>query len=132
MKDVALPFRWMILALVGMAWLVATNHCAIAAMTSRHLAVHSCCKKEVPASGSKSCAEKCCGELASPVPEALLAGLPAFSFFFTLPAEVFTAPGVVIGLPSSGLDPPGGAISFYLRFLAGSSFQPMAPPLFWI
>ncbi|MEI8294735.1 MAG: hypothetical protein WCG66_12275 [bacterium] len=122
----------MILALVGIAWLVATNHCAIATMAGRHSAGHSCCKKEVPASGSKSCAEKCCGELASPVPEALLAGFPVFSFFVTLPPSVFSAPRVVMGLHSTGLAPPGGAISFYVRFLAGSTCQSTAPPLFWI
>jgi hypothetical protein len=116
----------MILVLVGVAWMIATNRCAIAAIAGSHSPRHSCCK-EAPARSEKTCAEKCCGETCVARSRGFLAASPVWSFLITLPPQVVSVPSVAMLLQPSGLAPPDGVVPFYVRFLVGSTSQPTAP-----
>lgn len=121
--------RLPVVAVLAMAWMVASNHCAIASLTGGHPQEHSCCKKEKPSS-NQPCAEKCCNGLAAPVPVADTVHSPVCPLIATLPDPVEALAHGYVRSFDSGLAPPGRVVSYFVEFIAGSSHQPMAPPAF--
>jgi hypothetical protein len=120
--------RLPVLTVLGLAWMVASNHCAIAALAGGH-PEPSCCKKE-KTTDSSACAEKCCGGLAAPVPVADVVHSPGFPLLATLPDLPDAIMRVVALEFHSGLAPPGRGGSFFVEFVVSGSHQPMAPPAF--
>jgi hypothetical protein len=123
------PFKGCVVAILSLAWLVASNHCAIASLTGGHAkAEHSCCAKDKPGKSSTPCVQSCCKKMAAPVKVAdtfvgsqlvmiaiLSVGLPR------VPEPAFSEGG-------SDPSPPGG--SFFVSFVLGCGQHALAPPVF--
>ena len=121
--------RVFVVAILSLAWLVASNHCAIASLTGGHAeAEHSCCAKDKPVKSSSSCAESCCDKMAAPVKAADMQLAPGLPVIAILSDRVPQMPVPADTVSSSGLSPPGG--SFFTNFVLGCSQQALAPPVF--
>ena len=119
-----------VVAALVLAWMLASNHCAIASLTGGHPR-HSCCEKsrsnKSPESGA--CAEKCCGALSVPVTvaEAFFApDLHLVSFLADTPSPAIR---MVHCECLTGLSPPGTGLSFFVEYSMGGNRQ-LAPPVF--
>jgi hypothetical protein len=128
--------RWTaaLVAFVTMAaWLVASNHCAIASLERPAKVAHACCHEEVPGqapSGPQS--TQCCEAFNVPVPEHV--SVPA-GHFFELPVALGPALASLILQPSRDAvvvvrahDPP--AVPGFAETVLNRSLLAHAPPVF--
>ncbi len=124
--------RLPVVAALLLAWVFASNHCAIASLAGGHPPGHSCCEKKTqpksPESGS--CAEKCCGALSVPVSAAAVLVAPDLQMVSFL-TDVVVPVRCDLHFPClAGLSPPGAGLSFFVGYLSGTCHQPVAPPVF--
>jgi len=119
---------------LGLAWLVASNHCAWAAIidsTAKHHSQRICCSHN---SGTEKAPTKestaCCTALIAPVPSAqhvsdglLLAGLADFGPMISFSRPDFCVAPVVLKHSS---DPPG--LSLWTSLVLKRSVPAHAPP----
>jgi pimeloyl-ACP methyl ester carboxylesterase len=128
--------RWTaaLVAFVTMAaWMVASNHCAIASLESPAKAAHACCQEKTPGqSPAAPQSTPCCEAFNVPVPEHV--SVPA-GHFFELPVALEQTLASLISLPSRDVvapvrahDPPR-APSFAETVL-NRSLLAHAPPVF--
>jgi hypothetical protein len=125
-----------IVTTVAVAWLFASNHCALAAVESpaKLAAEHACCHSNKGASQLPGHPTQCCKALAAPVPNAIAA--PTVHLQELQPAW-FQAARVQASADAPILDvdfasdtgPPRGALSFALLVL-NRSLLAHAPPYF--
>ena len=128
MQATCQPYKVFVVAILSLAWLVASNHCAIASLTGGHAkADHSCCNKDKPAKSS-SCAAACCSKMAAPVKAADSLFPPVSALVATLSDALPLMPVRICPESASGLSPPGGG--FFVSFVLGCSQQALAPPVF--
>lgn len=122
-------FKGCVVAILSLAWLVASNHCAIASLTGGHAkAEHSCCSKNKPGKSSPSCAESCCEKMAAPVKAAETFFAPELVLVATLSVLLPQVPVPICPENSCGPSPPGG--SFFVSFVLGCGQHALAPPVF--
>jgi hypothetical protein len=70
-------FATMVTCVAAVAWLVASNHCAVATLATFAKADHSCCHKAPPASPQPS--TECCEAFNVPIPDSAAAPVVHFS-----------------------------------------------------
>jgi hypothetical protein len=122
-----------IITTVALAWLFASNHCALAAVESP-AREHVCCHSDRGASHPPHHAMQCCKGLTAPVPNAVVA--PAVQLQELQPAWLQAArveasaeaPILAIDF-ASDIGPPRGALSIALLIL-NRSLLAHAPPRF--
>ena len=129
-------FAVAIITPVILAWIFASNHCALAVVESLAKAAseHACCHSDKEAPHPLGSSTQCCEALAAPVPNAIAA--PAVHWQELQPAWLQTerAEGSA-GVPISALDfapntgPPLRALTFALLIL-NRSLLAHAPPHF--
>jgi hypothetical protein len=129
-------FAATIIAIIAVAWLFASNHCALAAVESlaKPASGHACCHSAKEASQRPGQAKQCCEALAAPVPTAIAA--PAVHLHELQPVWLKAArveasaesPILAVDF-ASDTGPPGGALSFALLIL-NRSLLAHAPPHF--
>lgn len=120
-----------VVAILSLAWLFASNHCAIASMMGGHAkGEHSCCAKEKSSKDPVPCAEKCCKGMSVPVPVAELFFAPDLTAVCFLSDVTPVLPQVIVSECLSGLSPPGRCGEFFVEYVLGRSQQPLAPPVF--
>ncbi|MFZ4774294.1 MAG: hypothetical protein ACOYM3_02955 [Terrimicrobiaceae bacterium] len=125
------PLKICVVAILSLAWLAASNHCAIAALSGGHVsAEHSCCAKSKSPKPAAPCAEKCCGGMAAPVAVADIFLAPGLSVVAFLSDVLTITPGDSFLEGLSGPSPPGRCAGFFVEFVLGRSQQPLAPPVF--
>jgi hypothetical protein len=129
MHPASQPFKVCVVAILSLAWLVASNHCAIASLTGGHAKqVASCCSKDKPVKSSSPCAESCCTKMSAPVKAAdTLMGLE-LALIATLSDILPFLPVPMEPVRSSGLSPPGG--NSFVSLVLGCSQHSLAPPVF--
>ena len=129
-------FAVAIITTVAVAWLFASNHCALAAVESpaKAAAEHACCHSDKGAAQTPGHSTQCCKALAAPVPNAIAA--PAVHLQELQPAWLQAARVEASAeVPISAVDlasatgPPRGALSFALLIL-NRSLLAHAPPHF--
>ena len=129
MQATGQPYKAYVVAILSLAWLVASNHCAIASLTGGHeKEEHSCCAKEKPVKSSSSCAETCCDKMAAPVKAADTFFAPGLAMVAILSEVLPQMPAPADTVGSSGLSPPGSG--FFISFVLGCSQHSLAPPVF--
>ena len=129
MQATGQPYKAYVVAILSLAWLVASNHCAIASLTGGHAKdEHSCCAKEKPVKSSSSCAETCCDKMAAPVKAADTLYAPGLAMVAILSEVLAQMPAPADTVGSSGLSPPGSG--FFISFVLGCSQHSLAPPVF--
>ena len=129
MQATGQPFRVFVVAILSLAWLLASNHCAIASLTGGHAKdEHSCCAKENPVKSSSSCAESCCDKMAAPLKAADAHFAPGLAMIAILTEVLPQIPVPADAVGSSGLSPPGGG--FFISSVLGCSQHSLAPPVF--
>jgi hypothetical protein len=129
-------FAVTIITTVALAWISASNHCALAVVRTlaKPAFEHACCHSDKGASQPSGHAMQCCKALAAPVPNAIAA--PAVQLQELHPAWLqaarveasATAPILAIDF-ASDIGPPRGALSFALLIL-NRSLLAHAPPGF--
>jgi hypothetical protein len=129
-------FAVAIITTIAVAWLFASNHCALAAVESpaKPAPEHACCHSDKGASQPPGHAVQCCKALAAPVPGTIAAPTvhfqelqPAWSQAARIEASE-EAPILAIDFASDS-GPPRGALSFALLIL-NRSLLAHAPPHF--
>lgn len=129
MQATGQPYKAYVVAILSLAWLLASNHCAIASLTGGHAKdEHSCCAKEKPVKSSSSCAESCCDKMAAPVKAADTLFAPGLAMVAILSEVLPLLPVPADTVRFSGLSPPGGG--FFVSFVLGCSQHSLAPPVF--
>jgi hypothetical protein len=129
-------FAATISATIAVAWLFASNHCALAAVESfaKPASEHACCHSDKGAARAPGHAVQCCIALAAPVPSAIAAPavhLQELQSAWLQAARVEAsaeAPILVVDF-ASDTGPPRGALSFALLVL-NRSLLAHAPPHF--
>ena len=125
-----------IIMTVAVAWLFASNHCALAAVESpaKPASEHACCHSDRGASQTPGQTMQCCEALAAPVPNAIAA--PAVHLQELQPAwlqavrvEGSAEAPILAADFASATGPPRGALSFALLIL-NRSLLAHAPPRF--
>lgn len=128
MQATGQPYRSIVVAILSLAWLLASNHCAIASLTGGHAKdEHSCCAKDKPVKSS-SCAESCCDKMAAPLKAADTLFAPGLAMIAILAEFLPQIPVPADAVGSSGLSPPGSG--FFVSFVLGCSQYSLAPPVF--
>jgi hypothetical protein len=125
-----------IITTVAVAWLFASNHCALAAVESaaRPASEHARCHSDKGASQLPGHSIQCCKALAAPVPNAIAAPtvhLQELQPAWLPAARVETsAEAQILAIDfASDTGPPRGALSFALLIL-NRSLLAHAPPYF--
>jgi hypothetical protein len=128
-------FAAAVVVVVAVAWAIASNHCALAALeSSAKAASHACCHSDKGAAQPSGNAMQCCKALAAPLPGAIAA--PAVYLQELQPASLQAArveasaeaPILAVDF-ASNTGPPRGALSFALLIL-NRSLLAHAPPHF--
>ena len=129
-------FAVAIITPVILAWIFASNHCALAVVESLAKAAseHVCCHSDKDAPQLPGYSTQCCKALAAPVPNAIAA--PAVHLQELQPAWLQAAraeasaeaPILAVGFPTD-TGPPRGVLSFALLIL-NRSLLAHAPPHF--
>jgi hypothetical protein len=121
-----------VIAIVAVAWLFASNHCAFA--VAEPASEHLCCHSDKGAPRLPDSSTQCCKALAAPVPNAIAAPevhweelQPAWLQAEQVVASVET-PILAVDLPCD-TGPPRRALSFALLIL-NRSLLAHAPPHF--
>jgi hypothetical protein len=129
-------FAVTIITTVAVAWIFASNHCALAAVESlaKPASEHACCHSEKGESQPRGYAMQCCKALAAPVPNAIAA--PAVQLQELQPAwlqagrvEASIEASILAIDFASDIGPPPDALSFALLIL-NRSLLAHAPPRF--
>jgi hypothetical protein len=125
-----------IIMTVAVAWLFASNHCALAAVESpaKPASEHTCCHSGKGASQPPGHAMQCCKALAAPVPNVI--GAPAVHLqelqpaWFQASRVQASAEAPILAVDTaSDTGPPRGALSFAVLIL-NRSLLAHAPPHF--
>lgn len=120
----------LLVAVVALAWLLASNHCALAALAGLKKPPHACCHEDSPGRQSQG-AMQCCNTFHVTVP--VHVGAPEAALHMLRPAWLETsavpASGPVRGCENSLANAPPRALGFAETIL-NRSLLSHAPPHF--
>lgn len=121
---------------LALAWIFASNHCALAVVESlaRPASEHVCCHSDKDPSQPLGLAVQCCKALAAPVPDAIAAPTVHLqelqpAWLQSARAEASAAVPILAVDFATDTGPPRGALSFALLIL-NRSLLAHAPPRF--
>lgn len=124
------PAILFVVALIGITFFAASNHCSLSVMTSLSKAGHSCCHEENDAGQPRNMLE-CCTSLPAPLPATLSA--PAAHLFVLQPLWGEVPPSLEVSAPVpvgtfSDTGPPG--LKTFAESVLNRSLLAHAPPVF--
>jgi hypothetical protein len=129
-------FAVAVTATAAIAWLFASNHCALAAVESpaKPASEHVCCHSGKGAAQPLGRSTQCCKALAAPVPNAVVAPTVHLhelrpAWFQAARVEASAESPILVVDFASATGPPRGALSFALLIL-NRSLLAHAPPHF--